>query len=178
MASGGFFTILEAVAKFKAFETNMKYAGEAILVELAVLIRDNAKASLGHYQKGWPSLAESTLRKKNDDTPLFETGVLRDSIGAKVFMHGPEHGRAVVGTDEMSGVYAEQGTRHEPPRPFLLPAALDARKDVAKIAKRYIHAAWTSAGRDNEMLHLLHAIKLLLEVAHEVYKRTIGKGVR
>jgi hypothetical protein len=48
MATGGLFSLLEAAAKFAAFEANIKFADEAILAELAILIRDKAKESLGH----------------------------------------------------------------------------------------------------------------------------------
>jgi hypothetical protein len=101
MGVNGMFSLLEAAAKMSAFSKNMEYCGEAVLTELAVLIRDKAKESLGSYHRGWPKLAESTLRNKAEDSPLLETGALRDSIGAKVFMHGKEHGHAYVGTDDM-----------------------------------------------------------------------------
>jgi hypothetical protein len=122
--------------------------------------------------------AESTVAKKGHDRPLLNTGVLRDSIQAKVIMSGAEHGRAVVGTDEMSGVYAELGTQHEPPRSFLTAAATQSHKELNKIVRKHIHTAWSSAGHDNSMLHALHALKLLLEVAREVHRGTVGKGLR
>jgi hypothetical protein len=170
-------SLLEGAAKFHQFSRNMEFATEGILTEWAVAVQKRAKESLGHYQKGWPDLAASTLRKKNDDTPLLETGALRDSIGAKVIMHGKEHGVAYVGTDDMHGVWAELGTRHEPPRPFLLSAALHKKSDIDTIARKWVRSAWISAGRDNEVLHLLHAIRLLIEVAKEAtksYRRDMG----
>lgn len=88
-------------------------------------------------------------------------------------MHGVGHGRAAVGSNEETAVWQELGTRTIPPRSFLMNSALYGHKELGKIARKYIRSAWTSAGRDNEILHLLHAIKLLLEIAHEVIK--VGK---
>jgi hypothetical protein len=173
MSSGGFFTLLQAAAKFEAFSKSMQYANEAILTEWAVAVQKRAKESLGSYQKGWPKLAESTVERKGGrDTPLLDTGELRDSISGFVEMYGKEHGRGVVGTPLEKGLWAELGTTHEPARAWLLPAALHSKSDIDKIARKYIRSAWVSAGRDNEVLHLLHAIKLLLEVAHEIISVT------
>jgi HK97 gp10 family phage protein len=174
--SGGVFTILEAIAKFKQFEINLGLAGEAILTEIAILIRDEAKSKIGEYQKGWPKLAESTVKRKGGrDEPLLNTGELKASISAEVHMSGPEHGVARIGTPLERGFFAEFGTRHEPPRPWLLPAVLESRKDINRIVKKHIHTAWTSAGRDNQMLHLLHALRILLHAARELWSHTIGE---
>ena len=88
-------------------------------------------------------------------------------------MYSSNSGRGVVGTPLEKGLWAEIGTsRGEPPRPWLMPAALHSKSDIDKIARKYIRSAWVSAGRDNEILHLLHAIKMLLEVAHEIISVT------
>jgi hypothetical protein len=174
MAVNGMWSLLQAAAKFRQFSANMAYANEAILCSWAVAVQKRAKDSLGSYQAGWPKLAESTVERKGGrDEPLLDTGELRDSISGFVEMYGKEHGRAVVGTALDKGMWAELGTVHEPPRPWLLPAALHTKSDISKIAKKYIHSAWVSAGRDNDVLHLLHAIKLLLEVAHVI--KNVGK---
>jgi HK97 gp10 family phage protein len=174
--SGGVFTILEAIAKFKQFEINLGLAGEAILTEIAILIRDEAKSKIGEYQKGWPKLADSTVKRKGGrDEPLLNTGELKASTSAEVHMSGPEHGVARIGTPLERGFFAEFGTRHEPPRPWLLPAVLESRKDINRIVKKHIHTAWTSAGRDNQMLHLLHALRILLHAARELWSHTIGE---
>jgi phage gpG-like protein len=164
---GGAFSLLEAAVKFESFAANMKLAKEATLAEIAILIRDKAKAKIGTYQSGWPELAESTVKRKGNDKPLLDTGALRDSIGATVFTDS-----AYVGTNEMSGVYAELGTKSEPPRSFLLSSAVESKKDIGRIAKKNIHAAWVG---NHEIATLLHALHLLLEVAHEIVR--VGKGL-
>lgn len=166
----GMWSLLEAAARFEAFSKNIKYANEATLSEIAILVRDQAKAVIGTYTYDWQPLAESTLKKKSDDTPLLETGKLRDSISAKVIMHG-ETGSAYVGTDEMSGVYAELGTKSEPPRSFLLMSALHSHKDIGRIAKKNIRMAWISAGH-SDMVNFLHAVRLLLDVVKQAYHAT------
>jgi hypothetical protein len=172
MAANGLFSILEFVAKLKAFETNMGFATEAILIEIAVLIREEAKTKIGEYQKGWPPLAESTVKRKGHDRPLLDTGELKESISAFVEMHGPESGRAVIGSPLERGLFAEIGTRHEPPRPWLLPAVLESRKDINRIVKKHIHTAWSTAGH-SDMVRLLHALRILLHAAREVLSKTI-----
>jgi phage gpG-like protein len=170
---GGAFSILEAIGKFRAFEANMELAAEGILTEWAVTVRDKAKESIGTYNYGWPPLAPETVARKGADTPLLDTGALRDSISAFVQMHSVGHGRAVVGSNEDTAVWQELGTSRIPPRSFLVSSAMRSHKELGTIARKYIAAAWLSAGHDNKILQLLHAIKLLLEIAHEVHR--IGK---
>jgi phage gpG-like protein len=171
---GEFFSLLQAAAKFKAFEVNMKAANEAILTEWAVTVRDAAKEAIGTYKFGWEPLGPAAVAR-HGDTPLLDSGALRDSISAFVEMHGPENGRAVVGSNEDTAVWQELGTKTIPPRSFLLSSAMRSEKELARIARRYIRSAWISAGNNNEILHLLYALKLLLEIAHEVVK--IGKRI-
>jgi hypothetical protein len=177
MASGGFFTLLEAAAKFAAFKENMKFANEAILTRWASEVQKRAKDSIGVGRKDWPPLAPSTVEHKGHDLPLYETGELKESISGFVQMHGPEHGRAVVGTPLERGLFAETGTINEPPRPWLLPAALDTQKDIEKFAKLYIRTAWSSAGHGNEMLALLHALRIALHIVSDLYRGTVKRGI-
>ncbi|SIN82964.1 hypothetical protein SAMN05443247_00028 [Bradyrhizobium erythrophlei] len=75
-----------------------------------------AAAYIGHYQPGWPRLAESTLERKAADTPLLETGEMRDSIRHEV---DPIMLEMVVGSNDKRALYQELGTSRIPPRPFL-----------------------------------------------------------
>jgi hypothetical protein len=172
MASGGAWSLLQAAAKFHQFGKNIEYAAEGILSEWAVKVRDAAKESIGTYKYKWPELSESVIAR-HGDTPLLDTGELRDSIGAVVQMYSRESGRAVVGSDSEKAVWQELGTSKIPPRSFLLESALLKKADIGKILHKYIRSAWVSAGRDNEILHLLHAIKLGLEIARDIVR--VGK---
>lgn len=64
------------------------------------------------------------------DAPWLRSGALRNSIGHEV--HGTE---AVVGSADPVAADQECGTRTDPPRPFLAPAAAaEADELVTKIA--------------------------------------------
>lgn len=178
----GFFSLLQAAAKFKAFGINMDLAAEAVLVEWCLAVRKRAREAIGTYRYGWPQLAEATQKDRerqgfDPNKPLLRTGELRDSISAMVQMHGPGHGRGIVGSNSEIAVWQELGTSKIPPRSFLLASAKRSEKDIQRIARKYIRSAWQSAGRDNEILHLLHALKMVLETAKEVFDRTIGKDL-
>src|ERR1700735_5045577 len=86
---GGAFSLLEAAARFSAFAENTKIAKQVTLAEIAIMIRDEAKAAIGTYKFRWPHLAESTqedrLRKGfSEDEPGLRTGEMRESIEAKI----------------------------------------------------------------------------------------------
>lgn len=97
------------------------------LEKAAVIVETEAKRVIGTYDYGWTPLAESTLARKSADTPLLETGEMRDSI---------EHmlaGRsAFVGTNSEIAVYQELGTAKIPARSFLAGAAIHKGHEAAK----------------------------------------------
>jgi hypothetical protein len=71
-----------------------------------VLVEETAKEALGSYKWGWPRLAESTIeRKARGDSPLLETGELRESI-EHVVMGRSGH----VGTNAFQAEWMEFGT--------------------------------------------------------------------
>src|SRR5205823_182765 len=92
-----------------------------------------AKDMLGHYQPGWPPLAESTQaeRERQDyaaDEPLLRTGQLRDDITVETDAAGLVADIGIP-ANAASAPYAaaqEYGTidigGSIPPRPFLRPA--------------------------------------------------------
>ena len=87
--------LAQGAALFIGMAIAVKRLETEALEKAAVMVEEEAKRVIGTYDYGWPSLATSTLKKKSDDTPLLETGALRDSISHKV--HGR---RAVIGTDD------------------------------------------------------------------------------
>jgi hypothetical protein len=69
----GMFSLLELAARFKAFEANMKHAGEAILTEWAVLVRDKAQECF------------SALKGERGMTAVdFEQVALRRGVGPDI----------------------------------------------------------------------------------------------
>lgn len=89
----------------------------------------------GTYQPGWAPLASSTIaRKAAGDTPLLETGEMRDSYERKVISNE----RASVGSNDAKAVTHELGNRHVPPRPVLLTAAVRKEGAVRKVVGKTI----------------------------------------
>ena len=91
---------------------------------------------------GWAPLAPSTLADKERKgypvpSPLLRTGELRDSIEAEA-----ELLTAIVGSKDKRALYQEMGTRHIPPRPFIMPSAIKAGEAlgeaVAKVAGKLL----------------------------------------
>jgi phage gpG-like protein len=162
------FNLLTAAARFEAAARDMHFVGEGILTELAVKIRDRAKAAIGTYTYHWPELADSTIaRKGGRDEPLLDTSELRSSIEATIHAHEK---KAWVGSNLDKAVWHELGTSKAPPRSFLMMSAMEAEhKDLPRIARKYVAAAFAGRGAySSELRHFLEAVKLLLHVAKEL----------
>lgn len=134
--------------------TRLALEGEAvthhITAEGAEHIQHAAQKKIGEYQShsgpfpGWPELAESTKADRAaqgfpENEPLLRTGTLRDSI--EVHQEGD---KAVVGSRDEVALYQEVGTEKGiPPRPFLGPAAFEAKQPIGVIAGNTL-IAWIS----------------------------------
>jgi hypothetical protein len=81
MMKAGFISLTEAAAKFAFAASELPKVNRQIIEAACRIVRDEAKGSLGTYQKGWPPLQPETIaRKATGDSPLLETGEMRDSI--------------------------------------------------------------------------------------------------
>jgi HK97 gp10 family phage protein len=98
------------------------------LEKAAVVVETEAKRAIGTHDYGWPPLAASTVEKKGHDSPLLDTGELRDSI-----THTVSDNEARIGSNLDKAVWHEYGTRHIPPRPFLSSAAMHKEPEIVKI---------------------------------------------
>lgn len=135
---------LESMAAFLLSAANaMPIAQEAALKQAAKIVEDEAKAEIGHYQgaagpfAAWAPLKPETIaRKANGDTPLLESGEMRESIGTVI---GTDE--ANVGSNNDKAVWQELGTATIPPRSFLGGAAVRKSPEVAEIVGRTIHSA-------------------------------------
>jgi phage gpG-like protein len=128
---------LESMAAFLTEMAIVMPAGEhAALTQAAALVEAEAKGEIGNYQgaagpfAAWAPLQPATIdRKANGDTPLLETGEMRDSIGTIVDGHD-----AYVGSNNDKAVWQELGTsRGIPPRSFLGGAAVRKSPEVRDI---------------------------------------------
>src|SRR6266567_1055094 len=108
------FTLTGFAAFLGTLEAEMKLANHRALEKAAVIVEEEAKRVIGTYDYGWPPLAESTLAHKAADTPLLETGEMRDSIE-----HTVTHEKAEIGSNDDKALWQELGTVKIPPRSFL-----------------------------------------------------------
>lgn len=122
-------------AKIRSVSVHMPTHQHAFLAKACVLYKDSAQHAIGTYQFGWTPLAASTLARKSADTPLLETGALRDSIEYQVL--GPTD--ADVGTNHYVAAWQEGGTRTIPPRPFMGGALNAMEPQVLKAVEDMLH---------------------------------------
>jgi hypothetical protein len=121
-------TLNDAKNVFLKMSAEMKAHAREALEEAAVMVETEAKRVIGTYEYGWPRLQPSTIARKGADTPLLETGELRDSIEHYTPDVGPL--ATYVGSNNPKAMWMELGTVHIPPRSFLLAAAMHKEKEV------------------------------------------------
>jgi hypothetical protein len=106
-------------------EKQMHAAIQAELVAIAPQIVETAQTKIGVYQDGWPPLASSTQKDRENlgfspDDPLLRSGDLRNSYNAIVTDH-----HITVGSSDTKAEYVEIGTATIPPRPVTLPSVYE-----------------------------------------------------
>lgn len=162
----GLMNLVQAAAKFSQLSRDLNHVEELIIAKACKMVADEAKRVIGTYDYGWPSLSASTLRKKLHDTPLLETGAMRDSIGYTV--RGKE---GHVGSNSDIAVYQELGTKTIPPRSFLVGAAMQQGKDIQKMALRAVRAVMRGGGlHSHEMSEFLHVLHIIKDTVKDVAK--------
>lgn len=105
----------QAAAMFLRMGAAAAHGPRAALEKAGALAEAKAKAAIGTYEYGWPSLAPSTVSRKGADTPLLQTGELRDSIGHTLVS---DH-ECEVGSNDPKAEWHELGTSKMPPRSFI-----------------------------------------------------------
>jgi hypothetical protein len=83
-SSMSMFTLLSFAAKLGAIEADLKLAGTGILAEWCWNVRQNAMDAISTYKYGWAPLSPEVVAR-HGDTPLYETGQLKNSIGIKLY---------------------------------------------------------------------------------------------
>lgn len=122
-------SLLSAAAMFTKIAVEMDHIKHHCLDEGAKILQEEAKRELGQYQPGWPRLKPETIaRKATGDSPLLETGELRDSIERDV-----QQDVAYVGSNNKKAVWHELGTSRIPPRPFLESAAKAKTAEIGEM---------------------------------------------
>jgi hypothetical protein len=107
---------------------------------------DLAQVQQDALERGAERLRDDVRRtlsaEPGDDhsAPWRRTGALRDGIDFSV-----DAGEAAVGSADPVAVDQELGTRHDPPRPFLAPAATAAGAEIATDVADAVAAALRAA---------------------------------
>lgn len=97
------------------------------LEKAAQLVETEAKSAIGSYRYNWPPLGPTAVAK-HGDTPLLDTGALRESIE-----HVVEGNSAFIGTNSEIAFWQTHGTsRGIPPRPFMMPAAIAKEHEIVE----------------------------------------------
>ena len=162
----GFMNLAEAAARFAAAAVDIEAAKLAALEEACQLVEERAKGLIGHPNASWPPLAPETLKRKdNVNTPLLETGEMRDSIEHVV----ADSSHGYVGSNDDKAVWQELGTsRGIPPRSFIGLAAHLEGPNVAKVAGKTLVAA-IGAGLAGRRVHEFFEIAhIAAEAFHKV----------
>lgn len=114
---------------FTALQFRTDEVSKRAMTKAAKLVRDEAKRVLGTYDYGWAPLAQSTIeRKHTGDSPLLETGDLRNSIKYSVSEH-----EFTVGSNSPKALWHELGTSRVPPRSFIGGAAQAKIEEVHEL---------------------------------------------
>jgi phage gpG-like protein len=123
-------SLLRFVEVLTRVAVHVDLEGHHALERAGQLVEDTAKEAIGTYAFGWPPLKPETIaRKTTGDSPLLETGALRDSIGHTVIGNH----RCEVGSNDPKAEYHELGTATIPPRSFLVSAAMEKEAEVVKL---------------------------------------------
>jgi phage gpG-like protein len=156
------FTLLRFAAHLAVTQRDMNETSHAIVARACQMVANAAKEALGTYEFGWVSLAPETIaHKMRGDSPLLETGELRDSI-----QWNSSGNEGHVGSNLDKAAWMELGTSKIPPRPFLAGAAAQQEELIHKMASKAVHAVLRGEGlHSSEMLELLHLLK---HVGHAV----------
>jgi phage gpG-like protein len=162
----GIMNLAAAAARFAAVEADLELAREPMLSVACQMVAEKAKSLIGVPHDWWPPLSPETLRRKDGvNTPLLETGEMRDSIEWNA---DSNHG--YVGSNNDKAVWQELGTSWGiPPRSFLAAGAQLEGPAVAKMMERVVGAAiggrLTTGSQVGELFELA---RFLGHVAHEV----------
>jgi HK97 gp10 family phage protein len=128
--------LFQAAAMFTRIAVDIDHSKHHHLDEGSKILQDEAKRVLGTYDYGWPRLKPETIaRKETGDSPLLETGELRDSIERDV-----QHDVAYVGSNNKKAIFQEFGTSRIPPRPFLEGAAKAKTAEIGEMIGAKVHA--------------------------------------
>jgi phage gpG-like protein len=131
-------SLAEFAAELVVADHNLKVAETEVITAACAMVAERAKDIIGVPQPGWPPLSPETLKHKDGiNSPLLETGELRDSI-----TWNSDDQEGYVGTNDPKGRWQEFGTSRIPPRSFLGAAAIQMECEIDKMAERAVADAF------------------------------------
>jgi phage gpG-like protein len=163
----GVFSLLEFAAKLEVFDHDLKAAEPKIIAAACAMVADRARGMIGTQQAGWAPLKPETIaRKATGDSPLLETGEMRDSI-----TWNSDATEGYVGTNNQKAIWQTYGTsRGIPPRPFIEPAAVQKEAEIDKMAYDVVAAVFGGSGSGV----MGEIFKVLRETGHSLKKTAEG----
>jgi phage gpG-like protein len=158
------FSLIEFAAKLAVAEVNMEIATREVLAAACAILADEAKQLIGVPHAEWPALAAVTLERKDGvNSPLLESGAMRDSIGWNSDAH-----EGYVGSNDHKLIWHEFGSDKRgnawggpnPPRPVLGLALMKKEQAIHAMASRAAMAAILGGGAFTaEMAELVHLMR-------------------
>jgi phage gpG-like protein len=128
------FSLLSMAAHLTMITTHIASAEHCALDRASSLVLEEIRHEIGTYQgaagpfPGWAPLRPETIAKKrNGDTPLLETGEMRDSYERTI-----DGNNAYVGSNNMKALYHELGTSTIPPRSVIGMAAVHREPQIVQ----------------------------------------------
>lgn len=107
--------LFDAIRKFGLVAIEYEVIQHGLLEAAAKDFLKKAKAAMGTYEYGWPQLQADTIsRKTTGDTPLIETGEMKESGSYEIHTDF-----VLVGFEDPKMHFHEFGTPHVPPRPVI-----------------------------------------------------------
>jgi phage gpG-like protein len=123
------YTILGFTALLNNVQNNMTKANASALEQAAQIIETEAKRVIGTYDYGWTPLKPATIASKaTGDSPLLETGEMRDSIE-----HISSDKEASIGSNNDKALWHELGTVKIPARSFLVGAYQHKQAEIMQV---------------------------------------------
>ena len=137
-------SLAETILEFQRMGRDLKVAQEVSIAAACAEIAYQSKDAIGTYKFGWTPLKPETIaRKTTGDSPLLETGELRDSI-----KWNADEKEGYVDSDNPKLAYHEFGTSRIPPRPVLSNALWQCQPEIAKAMRKAVRMAAAFRGRD------------------------------
>jgi phage gpG-like protein len=167
------YSLIEFAAKLAIASTEMEIVKREVIAAACAILAEESKSLIGVPHAEWPPLADVTVERKDGvNSPLLESGAMRDSI-----VWNSDAGEGYVGSNDPLLRYHEFGSNKggaawggpNPPRPVLGLALEKKREGIYAMAGRAAMAAMLGGGvYAAEMAELVHLIREFGRLSREI----------